>query len=249
VTDFSQSGDICQSDAAYVLGALSPADRRAFEDHLRDCEECRESVQRLAGMPGLLALTTAETLQDSGPPVPDSLLPGLLARADAARRRRGWMVGGLLAASIALLLALAGTLVLRPATADTAGAPVAPPSSTSAAAGTSTTALTTTTTPTEQPEVMTQVLQGPMSASLELVDKKWGTAITVFCKYDQGVDTTTPYDLAVVDTDGNQTSAGTWRAVPGVTARVTAATAVPRDRIAALEVQLPDGTTILRYDE
>ena len=99
------------------------------------------------------------------------------------------MVGGLLAASIALLLALAGTLVLRPATADTAGAPVAPPSSTSAAAGTSTTAPTTTTTPTEQPEVMTQVLQGPMSASLELVDKKWGTAITVFCKYDQGVDT------------------------------------------------------------
>jgi Putative zinc-finger len=248
VTDFSQSGDICQSDAAYVLGALSPADRRAFEDHLRDCAECRESVQRLAGMPGLLALTTAETLQDSGPPVPDSLLPGLLARADAARRRRGWMVGGLLAASIALLLALAGTLVLRPSTADTAGAAVTPPVSTSATAGTPTTT-TTTTTPAEEPEEMTQVLQGPMSASLELVEKKWGTAITVFCKYDQGVDTSTPYDLAVVDTDGNQTSAGTWRAVPGVTAKVTAATAVPRDRIAALEVQLPDGTTILRYDE
>lgn len=244
MTEFSHGGDICQSDAAYVLGALSPADRRAFEDHLRDCADCRDSVQRLAGMPGLLALTTAETLEDSGPPVPASLLPGLLARADATRRRRGWMVGGLLAASIALLLALAGMVVLRPATADTAGATVTPPATTSADASTS-----ATTTPTDEPEEMTQVLQGPMSASLELVDKKWGTAITVFCKYDGNADTSTPYDLAVVDTDGHQTSAGTWRAVPGVTAKVTAATAVPRDRIAALEVQLPDGTTILRYDE
>jgi anti-sigma-K factor RskA len=234
VTEFSQSGGICQSDAAYVLGALSPADRRAFEDHLRDCAGCRDSVQRLAGMPGLLALTTAETLRDSGPSVPDSLLPGLLARAESVRRRRGWIVGGLLAASIALILALAGTLVLRTSADNTAGSA---PSSTTA------------TTPPVEPEQMTQVLAGPMTASLELVGKKWGTAITVVCRYDQDVDTSTPYDLAVVDTDGNLTSAGTWRAVPGVTARVVAATAVPLDRIAALEVQLPDGQTILRYDE
>lgn len=238
MTEFSLSGDICQSDAAYVLGALSPADRRAFEDHLRDCADCRGSVQRLAGMPGLLALTTAETLQDSGPPVPDSLLPGLLARADSVRRRRGWIVGGLLAASIALILALAATLVLRPSAEDTAST-----------ASTTAPSSTTATTPPVEPEPMTQVVAGPMSASLELVEKKWGTAITVYCKYDQSVDTSIPYDLAVVDTEGNLTSAGTWRAVPGVTARVVAATAVPRDRIAALEVQLPDGSTILRYDE
>ena len=236
MTDFSQGGDICQSDAAYVLGALSPSDRRAFEDHLRDCADCRESVQRLAGMPGLLALTTAETLQDSGPEVPDSLLPSLLARARAVRRRRTWVVGGLLAASIAAILALAGTLVLRPSAEGTAGsapASVAP----------------ATTTPPVETEEMTQVLASPMTASLELVSKRWGTAITVVCKYDQDVDTSTPYDLAVVDTDGNLTSAGTWRGVPGVTARIIAATAVPLDRIAALEVQLPDGSTLLRYDE
>jgi len=237
VTEFSPSGDICQSDAAYVLGALSPGDRRAFEDHLRDCVDCRESVQRLAGMPGLLALTTAETLQDSGPPVPDSLLPGLIARAHSVRRRRVWIVGGLLAASIAVILALAGTLVLRPSAENTADAAGTAPSSTAA------------TTPPVEPEPMAQLVPGPMSASLELVEKRWGTAITVFCKYDQDIDTSTPYDLAVVDTDGNLTSAGTWRAVPGVTARVVTATAVPLNRIAALEVQLPDGQTILRYGE
>ena len=239
MTEFDQSGGICQSDAAYVLGALSPADRRAFEDHLRDCAGCRESVQRLAGMPGLLALTTAETLQDSGPSVPNSLLPRLLARAESERRRRRWFVSGLLAASIALILALAGTLVLRTSPESTAGsapASVAPATSTA-------------TSPPVETEQMTPVLAGPMTASLELVSKKWGTAITVVCKYDQDIDTTTAYDLAVVDSDGNRTSAGTWRGVPGVTARIVAATAVPLDRIEALEVQLPDGSTLLRYDE
>ena len=236
MTEFGQGEDLCQSDAAYVLGSLSPGDRRAFEDHLRECADCRESVQRLAGMPGLLALTTAETLQDAGPQVPDSLLPSLVARARGVRRRQGWLVGGLLAASIAAILALVGTLVLWPSAEGTVAAG-ATPSSTSAS------------TPPVAPEPMFALEPGPMSASLELVEKKWGTAITVFCKYDQDIDTSTPYDLAVVDTDGNLTSAGTWRAVPGVTARVVTATAVPRDRIAALEVQLPDGTTILRYDE
>jgi len=33
--------EICHSDAAYVVGALSPADRAAYEEHLRGCEQCR----------------------------------------------------------------------------------------------------------------------------------------------------------------------------------------------------------------
>jgi anti-sigma factor RsiW len=39
----------------YVLGALSPGERRRFERHLRGCPVCREEVVRLAGLPGLLA--------------------------------------------------------------------------------------------------------------------------------------------------------------------------------------------------
>ena len=85
-----------------------------------------------------------------------------------------------------------------------------------------------------------------MTASLELVDKRWGTAITVICEYTDQVETSVAYDLTVIDTDGHPGTAGTWRAVPGATARVSTATAVPRDRIASLEVRLPDGRTILR---
>lgn len=236
MTEFSQSGAICLSDAAYVLGALSPSDRRAFEDHLRDCADCRESVQRLAGMPGLLALATADAVEETGPPVPESLLPGLIVRVVAARRRRRWAVAGLMAASIAVVVAVAGTLIVRAPTEIAAG-------------GTSTTSTSVAPTTTDNPEPMTQLLPGPMTASLELVDKKWGTAITVFCQYDQGVDSSVSYGLAVVDTSGKVSSAGSWRAVPGVTAKVSTATAVPRDQIEYVEVQLPDGRTILRYED
>jgi len=233
---------LCRSDAAYVLGALAPADRRDFEDHLRDCAECRESVQRLAGMPGLLALTTAEAVEDPGPAVPDSILPTLIGRAALARRRRRWLVGGLLAASVAVVFALIGALVREvPEPYSAAGgatttAAAAPPSGAPSAA----------TTPPAVEQSMTRLLPGPLTASYELSDKRWGTAITVICRYDQEVDPAVAYDLAVIDTEGRLAPAGTWRAVPGATTRIAAATALPRDRIAWLEVRLPDGQPIFR---
>ena len=47
-------------DAAYVLGALSPADRREFEEHLAGCPGCQAAVSELAGLPGLLAQVSPE---------------------------------------------------------------------------------------------------------------------------------------------------------------------------------------------
>jgi len=44
-----------QWDAAYVLGALSPAERREFEEHLATCPHCQAAVSELAALPGLLA--------------------------------------------------------------------------------------------------------------------------------------------------------------------------------------------------
>src|SRR5215831_16090276 len=41
-------------DGAYVLGALSPAERADFERHLSTCASCREAVANLAVLPGLL---------------------------------------------------------------------------------------------------------------------------------------------------------------------------------------------------
>jgi hypothetical protein len=41
-------------DGAYVLGALSPAERAAYERHLGTCSFCREAVAEVAVLPGLL---------------------------------------------------------------------------------------------------------------------------------------------------------------------------------------------------
>jgi anti-sigma factor RsiW len=47
--------DYALDDGAYVLGALSPAERGEYERHLATCTECRGSVATLAVLPGLLA--------------------------------------------------------------------------------------------------------------------------------------------------------------------------------------------------
>ena len=55
-----QSDRFATWDAAYVLGALSPAERREYEEHLADCSACQSAVSELAGMPGLLAQVPPE---------------------------------------------------------------------------------------------------------------------------------------------------------------------------------------------
>lgn len=40
--------------AAYVLGALDPAERAEFEAHVTGCDACRKEVASLAPLPGLL---------------------------------------------------------------------------------------------------------------------------------------------------------------------------------------------------
>ncbi|PKW17122.1 anti-sigma factor family protein [Saccharopolyspora spinosa] len=91
-------------DAAYVLGALSPEDRAAFESHLSTCDSCADSVRLLAGLPGLLAQVD-EHHADVEPPPPDRL-PKLLAEVQRLRRHR------LLATVSAVLVGAAACLVL-----------------------------------------------------------------------------------------------------------------------------------------
>ena len=90
---------LAHSDAAYVLGALSPAERLEYERHLPTCASCRRSVAQLAGMPGLLARVPVESVEEPivAEPVPPTVLPALVAQvtagaapedgADVTRRR------------------------------------------------------------------------------------------------------------------------------------------------------------------
>ena len=99
-------------DAAYVLGALSPAERREYEEHLAGCPACQAAVSELAGLPGLLAQVPPEDAallaaapargarrrSAAGPAGPDA------GEASSARRLDRALVG----AAAALVLVLAG---------------------------------------------------------------------------------------------------------------------------------------------
>lgn len=98
-------------DAAYVLGALSPEDRAAFETHLKECPDCARSVQELAGLPGLLSQVGPEYVEPLEPPV--DLLPRMARSARKIRRRRNFVTCGVgtvaaAAVAVAVLLPTAG---------------------------------------------------------------------------------------------------------------------------------------------
>ncbi|WIX93096.1 zf-HC2 domain-containing protein [Amycolatopsis sp. DG1A-15b] len=97
-------------DAAYVLGALSPAERREYEGHLGCCVSCAAAVASFAGMPGMLSMVPRETSAELLEPVPPraSLVPGLARTIRASRRRGRTRVAAALAAT-ALAGAVAGS--------------------------------------------------------------------------------------------------------------------------------------------
>lgn len=209
----------CLDDASYVLGALSLAERKVFEQHLATCPACQTSVARLAGLPGLLALTSEADVDDDQSPVPDTLLPRLLTVTARDRRRRRWIWTGTMVAAAACVVALAVVIAIRPASSRSVPLPA--------------------------PVAMTQVLAGPMTASLQLTDKQWGTDIVINCRYNGVHDPGANYQLVIFDKTGKGQSLSWWKSVSGTTSTIPAATSLRLDEISHLEVQLPDGRPVL----
>lgn len=184
--------DLSRYDGAYVLGALSPADRRLFEEHLPTCPACRRSVGQLAGLPGLLARVSPETLAEDpdapgDPPVPPTVLPELLRRVRRDRRRRTLAVA--VGAAAAVLVVVVGSfLVLHPLGDDASeGNPPAARQSQPADRTEEPDAR-----PTEGPQEgptlgpprsMTPVADIPMTASLRVTPVAWGTRLDLQCSY------------------------------------------------------------------
>ncbi|GAA4371530.1 anti-sigma factor family protein [Agromyces bauzanensis] len=210
-------------DSAYVLGALSPAERREYEGHLETCERCRRAVEELAPMPGLLARLTperAEALLDDGEGVDakPAPRPELLAAVRHEARRRRIRRTRLRYAVAAAAGAVALTAVVVPI-----GLTRTPP-------GVEVVAFET-------------VAEVPVTATAELTPVAWGTRIDLDCTYESdGTDADAPqegwsYALYVVDRDGTRRELSSWRASPGATARLEAGTAVDLDDIASLEIR------------
>ena len=230
--------EFAHDDAAYVLGSLSPDDRLAFERHLAGCASCRRAVQGLAGMPGLLAQVSPDAVL-SPPviePVPDTLLPKLDREVRRTQVRRSW-VSLAAAAAVVIMVTLVGALAVTWGNDDDSP-PAAAPTSESVA-----------TEPTGQP--MRQVGQDVVNATVAMTSVAWGTKLDLTCSYDPAEHEYKPppiwtYALVVRTKDGGVEQVGTWKAIPGKTLSLTAATASVQENIASLEVLAPDGTPVLR---
>jgi hypothetical protein len=218
-------------DAAYVLGALSPADRCAFEDHLKVCAACAGSVSDLAGMPGLMSKVSLDQLTEEAEPLPETLLPSLARTVRRERQKRRLAVGAV-AAAAACVLAVGAVGITK------AESPARPPV-TSSAPGASSTAS----------RVMTAVVPSPVTASARLVDMAWGTAIDLTCNYRTTGSYPaggTPYAMVVIDRSGAVQQVATWNALPNRELTVTGASSRPRRDIQAVEIRTLSGQTILR---
>jgi len=213
-------------DASYVLGALTPGDRRAYEAHLEECERCRVSVAEFAPMPGLLARTRPEVdgwddARAAGPPANlVDLVTERRLRRDRLLRKRAILGVSAVAAAVALAVAVPMALL----------GPSAPEPARTVA--------------------MTAVGDSTMAVTLELSPVAWVTRIGVTCDYPAG-DTWSgengpwAYSLVVTDEAGVTSQVSTWTAVPGRTIHLDAATSVSLDEIALIQVRSVGGEPIL----
>jgi putative zinc finger protein len=216
------SSPLCRDDAAYLLGALSPSDRREFETHLADCAACQRSVQQLAGLPGLLGKVQPADFSSPAEPPPSSLLPALTAAVRQERTRRRWRAAALaVAAAFAVVLLAFGVRAAFFSSSPPAGV------------------------------AMSSVRETPVEATAQLTDKPWGTQIQLLCHYETspayGPQPRT-YTLVVTDRAGATQQVATWRVVPNGLSKVTASTGWRRADISRLEIRAPDGSPVLRLD-
>lgn len=230
-------------DGAYVLGALSPAERREFERHLRGCAECSRAVGELAGLPGLLGRVDAGlvTELETDDPVPATLLPALAREVRHAQRRRTWAAAGLAAAAVVVVAVVTGVTMWQVA-GDQAAAPAVPATTSSAADPAPPDAVSLS---------MRPVGVVPVRATVSLEQVAWGTRLGLSCTYDTAsVEYELPrevdYTLFVRTRDGRAERVGSWRSVDGLPMQLSAATAATPEELASVEVRTADGRVVLR---
>ncbi|SBT53989.1 anti-sigma factor family protein [Micromonospora narathiwatensis] len=223
--------EFAYDDGAYVLGALAPAERAAYERHLAGCADCREAVAEIAVLPGLLGRLDPAGLEQFLPSAAEtSRVPALLdaarrqRRRERSRSRRRYALTALAAAVLAVLVGVGGVALLRPS------APSAPP----------------------VPLAAMRPVAGPVPvhAEIGLTAADWGTEVTMRCGYDRQAGHREAYTFRLVahGPDGATEQIGSWLAAPGDDLRFTGATRFTRGELVRLELLRADGTPVLAYD-
>lgn len=207
--------------AAYVIGALDPAERRLVEQHLSDCPDCTDELRRLTPLPGLLGrISEEEARADLLVPSRD-LVDGVILRlADIERglrlQVRRWRLAAIAACVAALVVA-----VVAVAPWDSG------PDRVIVAAEPATPGVTATT--------------GEVAA----IAWEWGTTVELAA---DDLPRRDGYVLWAVAGDGRRERAGTWGVTTSGDARVRGASSIDRDDLARVEVTDREGNTIMVFD-
>lgn len=217
---------------AYLVGALSPAERAGYAAHLPGCAECLGEVGQLAGLPGLLA-RSHETGPAGGRPVEagpgeasaDAADPvsGALARIRRQRARsRSWMAAALVTVA---LVGIGGT-------AAVSGTFAAPRTGVFAAA--------------KLPVPMRPMGGARATAALSVTDRPWGTEVVMRCRYQGSTEYGPPvYVLVARATDGSIRELARWTAMPDEDIVLSGTTELNRRQLAGLEVRDTKGRVVL----
>lgn len=220
---------------AYVLGALDREERSGLEAHLETCHICRDELERLGPLPGLLSRLTVDEaeLLDTAEPHPEELDPATpqpavtaapLERAlfEVAReRRRSRLIRAAVVAAAVLFAAIAvvgGPLVGGDGGGDGGGdrAPLT-------AAATD--------------------LRTGVQGSVELSREPWGTRVELRLA---GARPGQRCRLVAQAAGGRTEVAATWRADYRGAAEVPGAVAIPPERLRSLDVVTADGRVLVR---
>jgi len=221
------TGSIHEWDGAYVLGALEPAERRRYEEHLVECSACSRSVRELAGLPGILGRLDQEEalalrdLPDEGGLREDAHVAERTAGVAARiRRHRGRMraTGALVLVAVLALGSVGGWSIVRALQPVPQQAAI------------------------ERP--LAPVGGSRLTASLRVTPVGWGTRFDWSCAYGAAAAhhddayAPTSYSLVVHTRGGDTSTVATWSSDAGEADGLVASSAIPADTIRSVDIRV-----------
>ena len=216
-------------DGAYVLGALSPAERAAYEKHLATCSFCREAVRDISTLPDLLSrLDATEFAKLIDPSLSHGEQHHPIRRLVTRRKNTKGLAVRLVSSAAALfLVALVGigVLLLTREPAAPAAAPPGPAIAMMPVAGVS-----------------------PLTATVRMTAKAGGTVVDLTCTFNKSAAKPYTFRLFAYGPDDEKEQIGSWQAAPGSDFLMEAVTHFTAGSLSRLELVQYNGKALLAYD-